>query len=101
MGSSLISEEIIRQNLDKLQAHTYTTGGSRIVAVILSSVWSETHRPLWITIRPRIYTSESAIPYEDIFRAQDVRGSQGTVTPDSTQRPLKPWVDIKPLAKQT
>ena len=60
VGSSQISEEIIRPNVEQLQAHTYTTGGSRIVAVILSSVWSETHRPLWITIRPRIYTSESA-----------------------------------------
>ena len=34
VGSSQISEEIIRQNVEQLQAHTYTTGGSRIVAVI-------------------------------------------------------------------
>ena len=53
------------------------------------------------TIHPRIYTSESAKPHEDISRAQDVRGSQGTVTPDSIQQPPKPWVDIKPLAKRT
>ena len=53
------------------------------------------------TIHPRINTSESAKPHEDISRAQGVRGSQGTVTPSSTQQPPKPWVDIKQFAKRT
>ena len=53
------------------------------------------------TIDPCIKMSESAKPHGDISRAQDVRGSQEMETPDSTQRPPKPWVDIKPLAKWT
>ena len=52
------------------------------------------------TIEPRIKTSEIAKPHEDISRGQDVRVSQGTVAPDSTQRQPKPWFDRKPLAKR-
>ena len=89
VGSSLISEEIIRQNTkpfakqtslqvkeispNKLTVETpkswseglarLATGahlhyrGSRIVAVISSSIWSGSHRHTTTTIHPRIYTS--------------------------------------------